>query len=92
MNDRRYRSYLHVSRVFSSDLFNALEREVLLDAAEGLLLMSSPHSSEMSELEGKVDAALEGLIAAGRIHAAAAAELRVRISECGPPRVTLVAA
>jgi hypothetical protein len=92
MNDRRYRSYLHVTRVVSSDLFNALEREALLDAAEGLLLMSSPHSSELSELERKVDAALEGLIAGGRIHAGRATELRERISECGPPGVTLVAA
>ena len=38
MNGQRYRSYLFISRVLRSDLFTALEREVLTDAAEGLLL------------------------------------------------------
>jgi hypothetical protein len=92
MNGRRYKSYVHVSRVLRSDLFNAFEREVLLDAAEGLLLMRSPEPVEIGELEANVDATLDGLIAARRIHATTAAELRERICECGPESATLIAA
>jgi hypothetical protein len=91
MNDCRYRSYVEVSRLLSSDLFNALEREVLMDAAEGLLLMGTPDEWEMAELESTVGAALAGLIAAERIHVAVAADLRRRIRECGPPGRALIA-
>jgi hypothetical protein len=41
MNDRRYRRYVRISQVLRLDVFNPLEQEVLLDAAEGLLLMRS---------------------------------------------------
>jgi hypothetical protein len=67
-----------------SDLFGAVERDVLLDAAEGLLLMRSPDPVEIRELEADIDATLTRLILAGRIHATTAAELRKRIRECGP--------
>jgi hypothetical protein len=92
MNDRRYKSYLYVSRVLRSDLFNAAERAVLLDAAEGLLLMRSSDSFEIGELEANVDATLNDLIAARRIHATTAAEWRKFIAECGPEGSPLIAA
>lgn len=92
MNDRRYKSYLYVSRGLRSDLFNEAERAVLLDAAEGLLLMRSSDSFEIGELEANVDATLNDLIAARRIHATTAAEWRKRIAECGPEGATLIPA
>jgi hypothetical protein len=84
MDERRYKSYLFISRVFDSDIFNLLERDVLRDAAEGLLLTRSPDSPEIAELEQNVDAALAGMRATRRIHATTAAELRERITDCGP--------
>jgi hypothetical protein len=92
VNDRRYKSYVYISRVLRSDLPSPPERAVLLDAAEGLLLMRSSDSFEIGELEANVDAALNDLIAARRIHAKAAAEWRRRIAECGPDGATLIAA
>jgi hypothetical protein len=92
MNDRRYKSYVEVSRLLRSDLFDPGERAVLLDAAEGLLLMRSPDSPELGELEANVDATLEGLIADGRVKAKTAAQLRERIGACGPGSATAMAA
>ena len=92
MNDRRYKSYVYVTRVLHSELFSAPERAVLLDAAEGLLLMRSSDSFEIGELQANVDATLNDLIAARRIHAKTAAEWRKRIAECGPEGATLVPA
>jgi hypothetical protein len=65
---------------------------VLLDAAEGLLLMRSPDPFELGECEANVDATLNGLIAARRIHPKTAAEWRKRIAECGPEGAPLIAA
>ena len=91
MNVDRYRSYLFISQVFRSDLFNSLERDVLADAAEGLLLAQDPTSPEIEELELNVEAALDGMTVGGRIRAATATELRERIHECGPRELTLAA-
>ena len=91
MNDRRYKSYVHISRVLRSDVFSAPERAVLLDAAEGLLLMRSSDLFEIGELEANVDATLNDLIAARRIHAKTAAEWRKRIAECGPEGALIAA-
>jgi hypothetical protein len=91
MNRHRYRNYRYVSQLMASDLFNALERGILVDAAEGLLLMRSPDSFEIGELEANVEAALAGLIAAGRISSTTAGELRERIRQCGPSEATLIA-
>ena len=91
MNDRRYKSYVHISRVLRSDVFSAPERAVLLDAAEGLLLMRSSDSFEIGELEANVDATLNDLIAARRIHAKTAAKWRKRIAECGPEGALIAA-
>jgi hypothetical protein len=71
--------------VVSSDLFNALELEVLLDAAEGLLLMPSVRPAEIRELQSRIDMALSGLVAVRRLEPALAGELRERIGDCGPP-------
>jgi hypothetical protein len=91
MNDQRYKSYLFISRVLRSDLFDALEREVLTDAAEGLLLAREPDSSQVEDLELNAKAALDGMIAARRIHGTTAAELFERIRECGPEPVAIAA-
>ena len=92
MNDRRYKSYVYVSQVLRSDFFDAREREVLLDAAEGLLLMRAPEPVDIGELEANIDLTLDDLIADRRIQAGTAAELRERIYECGPAGATLIAA
>jgi hypothetical protein len=84
MNDERYKSYLFISRVLRSDLFNALEQEVLTDAAEGLLLARELESGEIQNLELNARAALDGMAAARRIHRTTAAELFERIRDCGP--------
>ena len=76
MNDRRYRSYVHISRTLRSDLFNAFE-QVLLD---------------VDQLEANIDAVLQGLIAGGRIHPTIAADLRKGIWRCGPRTTAAVAA
>jgi hypothetical protein len=91
MDHRRYRSYVFVARVFASDVFTALERDVLLDAAEGLLLARSLDTPEVEELAENVEAALEGLVAGRRIQSRTAVELRERIADCGPQRVALAA-
>jgi hypothetical protein len=92
MNGRRYKSYVYVSQLLRSDLFDAREQEVLLDAAEGLLLMRAPEPVEIWELEANVDLTLDDLIADRRIQAGTAAQLRERICECGPEGATLIAA
>jgi len=92
MTDRRYKSYVYVSRVLCSDFFSAREREVLLDAAEGLLLMRAPEPVEISELESNIDLTLGDLVADRRIQERTAAELRERMHECGPDVATLIAA
>lgn len=91
MNDRRYKSYVHISRVLRSDLVDTRERAVLLDAAEGLLLMRSPDSAEVDELEANVATTLDRLIAARQIPARTAADWRKRIGECGPQDAALIA-
>ena len=92
MNSHRYRNYRYVSQLLASDLFNAFERDILGDAAEGLLLMRSPDSFDLGELEATVDAVLGGLVAGKRVEAGTAAALRERIRECGPHEATVVAA
>lgn len=91
MTGGRYKSYLFISRVLRSDLFNALEREVMTDAAEGLLLTSEPDSEQIEQLELNAKAALDGMAAAGRIHGTTAAEIFQRIRDCGPEPLALAA-
>jgi len=89
MTDERYKSYLFISQVLRSDLFNALERDVMTDAAEGLLLTREP--AQVEELELNAKAALDGMAAAGRIHGTTAAEIFERIRDCGPEPMALAA-
>jgi hypothetical protein len=84
MNGRRYKNYRFVSRLFASDLFNEAERELLHDAAEGLLLMSSPDDPELEELERNVDVTLGLMVDERRIHETTAGEMKARIASCGP--------
>ena len=92
MNDRSVQELrLHLGDAALGPL-QPPERAVMLDAAEGLLLMRSPDWFEIGELEANVDATLNDLIAARRIHAKTAAEWRKRIAECGPEGATLIAA
>ena len=84
MNRQRYEHFRSVSQILSSDLFDGLEREILTDAAEGLLLTDSADSFEIGELRANVEAAIGGLMAAQRIDARTAADLRRRIGRCGP--------
>ena len=88
MNRQRYEHFRSISQILSCDLFNALEREILTDAAEGLLLTDSADSFEIGELRANVEAALGGLMAAQRIDARTAADLRRRIDRCGPSEDT----
>lgn len=91
MNGQRYRSYLFISRVLRSDLFTALEREVLTDAAEGLLLTREADWAQIEDLELNAKAALDGMAAARRIHGTTAAEIFERIRDCGPEPVAIAA-
>ena len=94
MNRQRYEHFRSVSQILSTDLFNELEREILTDAAEGLLLTDSADSFEIGELQANVEAALGGLMAAHRIDARTAVDLRKRIGRCGPtdPTTPLIVA
>jgi hypothetical protein len=91
MTDQRYKSYVFISRVFRSELFTELERDVLTDCAEGLLLVRDTDERQIAELDEHASAALEGMRAARRIHAATAAELMERIRDCGPEPMALAA-
>jgi transposase len=92
MNDRRYKNYQSVARSLSSELFDAPERGLLRDAAEGMLLMRSADSKELDELTANVDAVLASMINEHRIDARTAGRLRTRIGKCGPTGATLAAA
>ena len=84
MNGHRYRNYLFVLEVLESDVFTNAEREVLADAAEGLLLTRLPSRDAIDEIGTQVSAVLDELVASDRLRYATAVELRARIGECGP--------
>ncbi len=86
MNGERYRNYLIVLEALDSGVFSSDERELLADAAEGLLLARGPRSDETDELEAQVVAILDELVAGARLRRANALELRARIVACGPAR------
>jgi hypothetical protein len=88
MNGRRYESYLYVTRLLRSDLFGDLDREVLQDAAEGMLLARGPRTPELEEIRGKTSAVLAELVLVGRINASTALEVQGFIHRCGPADVT----
>jgi hypothetical protein len=83
MNQQRYRNYLFVVDVVSSDVFTDIEREILKDAAEALLLAREP-GAQVEEVEMQISAVLDELVAGERLRYATAVELRARIEDCGP--------
>ena len=89
MNGHRYRNYLFVLEVLESDVFTDVERDLLADAAEGLLLTRLPGSDEIEELGIQVAAVLDELVASDRLRYGTAVELRARIAECGPAGAAL---
>jgi hypothetical protein len=89
VNDHRYRNYLFVLEVLESNIFSDAEREILADAAEGLLLTRLPGSEEMDEIGAQVSAVLDELVVSDRLRYATAVELRARIAECGPAGAAL---
>ena len=92
MNSHRYRNYLFVLEVLESDIFTSVERDLLADAAEGLLLTRLPGTDQMEEMGTQVSAVLDELVASDRLRYATAVELRARIAECGPPTEALTPA
>ena len=92
MNGHRYRNYRFVLDVLESDVFTSVEREILADAAEGLLLTKTPRSGEVDEIGMKVSAVLDELVASDRLRYGTAVELRARIADCGPLGAPLIPA
>ena len=88
MNEHRYRNYLFVADVVRSEVFTPVERELLRDAAEGLLLARTP-GDETEEIAMQVSAVLDELVSTERLRYATAVELRARIEDCGPGAVLL---
>ena len=83
MNQHRYRNFLFVADVLASDVFTSVEREILHDAAEGLLLAREAGDGT-DEIQMQVSAVLEELVSTDRLRYATAVELRARIEDCGP--------
>ena len=92
MTGNRYRNYRFVLEVLDSNVFTQAEREILADAAEGLLLMRSAYAEGLEDLRTQVTAVLDALVASDRLRYATAVELRTRIEDCGPEGAALVPA
>lgn len=92
MTGNRYRNYRFVLEVLDSNLFTPAEREILADAAEGLLLMRSTYAEALEDLRIQVTAVLDELVSSDRLRYATAVELRTRIEDCGPEGAALVPA
>ena len=92
MNGHRYRNYLFVLEILEADVFTHDEREILVDAAEGMLLSRLPSGEEVDEIGIQVTAVLEELVATDRLRYATAVELSARIAECGPAGAALMPA
>lgn len=85
MTHSRYRAYRRISReldLLSCEALADPERELLRDAAEGLLLART--LEEVEELRARVALALSLLVGLGRWSDAAADEIWGRILACGP--------
>jgi len=90
MTGSRYRNYRFVLEVLDSNVFGPAEREILADAAEGLLLARSVHGHEVDDLRSQVSVVLDELVASDRMRYGTAVELRTRIEECGPDGAALL--
>jgi hypothetical protein len=84
VNGHRYRNYLFVIEVLESSIFSDVERALLADAAEGLLLTRLPSAEAVDEIGLQVSAVLDEMVATDRLRYGTAVELRARIAECGP--------
>jgi hypothetical protein len=69
---------------FTPEALTESEKELLRDAAEGLLLARDYASDEVHEMRGKTAMALSLLVGLGRWSDAAADELWLWIVACGP--------
>jgi hypothetical protein len=84
---RRYNAYRRIRGeldLFSSEALADSEKELLRDAAEGLLLSRDDAQDEIQELRNKTAMALSLLVGLGRWTDAAADQMWERILDCGP--------
>jgi hypothetical protein len=87
MTARRYNAYRRLQAElerFTPEALAEAERELLRDAAEGLLLARSPDDDEVEELCSKTAVALSLLVGLGRWNDAAADEMWAWVMACGP--------
>ena len=87
MTPHRYSAYRRVQAElnrFTSEALADSEKELLLDAAEGLLLARDGADEEVQELRSKTAVALSLLVGLGRWSDAAADEMWQRMVACGP--------
>jgi hypothetical protein len=87
MNDHRYHAYRQVMDALSTDgaaVLTDTERDLLRDAAEGYLLMRSPHGREAHDLRANVAAVLGALVESGRWRQETATAVQSAIEACGP--------
>jgi hypothetical protein len=83
----RYRSHKRVCAEldrFTSEALAESEKELLRDAAEGLLLARDEALDEIEEMRSKTAMALALLVGLGRWSDAAADEMWRWVSACGP--------
>ena len=90
MTGTRYQNYRFVLEILDSNVFTPAEREILADAAEGLLLARSVYGHEVDDLRSQVSVVLDELVASDRVHYATAVDLRSRIEDCGPDDAALL--
>lgn len=70
--------------LFTPEALTEPEKELLRDAAEGLLLARDDFSEEVQELRGRTAMALSLLVGLGRWSDAAADEMWQLVMACGP--------
>lgn len=87
MTRRRYQAYCRIRAeldLLSPEALADTEKELLLDAAEGLLLARHPSDHEIQELRSRTAMALSLLVGLGRWSDTAADEMWQSIVDCGP--------
>jgi hypothetical protein len=83
----RYNAYRRVQAEldrFSSEALAESEKELLRDAAEGLLLARDDSQDEVQEMRSKTAMALSLLVGLGRWSDAAADQMWLYVMACGP--------
>jgi hypothetical protein len=87
MTDERYHAYRQVLLALATDgaaVLTPAERDLLCDAAEGYLLLRSPHAEEAQELSANVAAVLGALVESRRWRDETATAVQTAIEACGP--------